>query len=169
MDQIPKLTDAQIDEITKEVEDITLNNSKSVAELYATIGNSIHYSSDVRLAHEFSKTLLEKIPTSQSTISIPKAMSLLSGSSSLTLKAAVEGGGNFWQRIKDKIKKVVCSNEVIKKFFTGDGSLKEAVTTLIPIILSALGLSALNPLLLAALVAIIALLIKEGYSKFCQL
>jgi hypothetical protein len=163
------LTDDQIDQITQEVEDITQNNSKSVEELYATIGNSIHYSSNYKLAHESSKNLLEAVANKQSTITISKAVNLLSGSPSLTYDAAVEGGENFWQRMKNKIKEFVCSSEIIRKFFEEGGTLKDAIKTLIPAIIAALGLSAANPLLLAAIVAIISLLIKEGYSKFCDI
>lgn len=169
MAKTPNLSEEQIEQIINEVEDITLNNGKSVEELYAVIGNSIHYSSDFRLAQSSSKSLLEKIDTTQPTITLAKAMSLLSGSSSLTHAAAIEGGSNLWGRIKDKVKKIVCSNEIIKKFFTQGGSLKDAVKTLIPIIIGALGISAINPFLLAAIVAIISLIIKEGYSRFCEI
>lgn len=164
-----ELTEEQYDLITKEVEDITKNNSKSVAELYATIGNSIHYTSEYSLAHESSKNLLEKNSTNQPIITLSKMMSLLSASPALTLAAATEGGGNFWQRIKEKIRNFVCSSEIIKKFFEGGGTLKDAIKTLVPIIISALGISAINPLILAAIVAIISLIIKEGYMKFCEI
>ena len=96
-------------------------------------------------------------------------MRLLSGSPALTLEAAVEGGGNLWQRLKEKIRHFVCTSEIIKKFFEGGGSLKEAIKTLVPIIIGALGIGAINPFILAAIVAIISLIIKEGYNKFCEI
>ena len=85
------------------------------------------------------------------------------------MEAAVESGKSFWQRLKDQIKNAICTNSTIKDFFTGDATLGKTLRVIVPIILTAIGITVINPMLMAALVACISLLIKAGYNAYCEI
>jgi hypothetical protein len=51
----------------------------------------------------------------------------------------------------------------------GDGTLKDYLIAGIPLILAALGIGALNPLALAIVAAVVALIVKVGFQAYCEM
>lgn len=78
-------------------------------------------------------------------------------------------GKNFWARFNKILKKEICTNVQIQKIMTGDGTLKEYLIIGIPIIMAALGLTALNPAMLVLITSIFALIIKVGFKTYCEI
>jgi DNA-binding FrmR family transcriptional regulator len=83
----------------------------------------------------------------------------------------LESFRGFWTSFKTKAQKVICKEKVIVDFFTGEGSytLKDALKYIIPIVIGALGLSAINPLTLAIIIGVLALIAKIGFKAYCEL
>lgn len=72
----------------------------------------------------------------------------------------------YLKKIEDKVKKAICTEEV-KKLLDG-GDFKDALKILIPLVISALGLTALTPAVLGIVVAVAAYLIKVGIFDMCE-
>jgi hypothetical protein len=164
-----ELTDQQYADLELQIDNIVANNNKSENELYSVIGKSIHYSNDVGMAPVGAKSLFAKTGTDKSWLTTANAINLLSETPSISKEAAVESGKSFWERLKGKIKNEICTNSTIKDFFTGDATLAKALRVIVPIILTAIGITVINPMLMAALVACISLLIKAGYTAYCEI
>ena len=60
-------------------------------------------------------------------------------------------------------------NSKIKELLEGDGTLKDYLIAGIPLILAALSIAALNPLALAIIAAVFALIIKVGFQAYCEI
>lgn len=78
-------------------------------------------------------------------------------------------GKSFWKKFEKKIKKEICSNESIKAIITGNGTLVDYLKAGIPILLTALGITAVNPTMLAVIIAVFALIVKVGYKTYCDI
>lgn len=78
--------------------------------------------------------------------------------------------GNFWRKFNKKAKHVICANQEVINFITNDGSLtmKSTLKYMIPLIVSALGFSALTPLTLAIVIGALAYLSKVGFNAYCH-
>lgn len=79
--------------------------------------------------------------------------------------------GDFWKKFNEKAKQIICKSQVIIDFINNDGKLKikDALKYIIPLIVSALGFTALSPLALAIVVGILALIAKIGFNAYCDL
>lgn len=77
--------------------------------------------------------------------------------------------GDFWNKFNINAKQIICKTQVVIDFINNDGKLKmkDALKYIIPFIVSALGFTALNPLTLAILVGILALIAKIGFNTYC--
>ena len=80
--------------------------------------------------------------------------------------------GNFWKKFNDKAKDIICKNEEIIDFMNGNShkhTLKGTLKTVIPWVISALGISALTPLTLAIVIGALAYLSKIGFNAYCEI
>jgi len=87
----------------------------------------------------------------------------------LTKANAKKEGKKFWKRFKDKLQKNICNDPKIKELLAGKGSLKDYLITGIPLVLAALGLGVLNPVTLAIIATVFALIIKVGFEAYCEI
>lgn len=80
--------------------------------------------------------------------------------------------GGFWKKFNKKAKDIICKNEDIIDFMNGNSnnlSLKSTLKTVIPWVVSALGISALTPLTLAIVIGALAYLSKIGFNAYCEI
>lgn len=79
--------------------------------------------------------------------------------------------GFNWENFNDKAKKIICKNKVIIDFMQGKGThtLKSTLKDIIPIIVSVLGFGALNPIALAIVIGILAIIASMGFNAYCDL
>lgn len=81
-----------------------------------------------------------------------------------------EKGRSFWEGLKDRLKKEICTNEKIVKLMTGEASLREYLREGLPLIAVALGLGTfINPAMLLVIASVFALIIKVGFKTYCDL
>lgn len=164
-----ELTEQQYAEIESQVNNIVGNNSKSTNELYSIIGKGLYYSNDVELNPRGMANLFSKTGMDHTWLTTHNAIKLLSETPSISRESAIESGKDFWERLKEKIQHEICTNKTIQDFFLGSSTLSGALKVIIPIILAAIGISIINPLILAAIAAVIALIIKIGYKAYCNI
>lgn len=164
-----ELTEQQYAEIESHVSNIVANNSKSTNELYSIIGKGLYYSNDVELNPRGMVNLFSKTGVDKTWLTTHNAIKLLSENPSISRESAIESGKDFWDRLKENIQKKICTNKTIQNFFLGDTTLKDALKVIIPIILTAIGISVINPMIMAAIIAIISLIIKVGYKAYCNI
>lgn len=79
--------------------------------------------------------------------------------------------GFNWGSFNEKAKQIICKNRVIIDFIEGKGThtLKSTLKDIIPIIISVLGFSAINPITLAIVIGILAIIAKIGFNAYCNL
>lgn len=79
--------------------------------------------------------------------------------------------GGFWKKFNEKAKDIICHNEEIIDFMNGNSgeyTMKSILKRVIPWVVSALGLTALNPVALAIVIAALAYLSKIGFNAYCE-
>lgn len=168
MNHLTQLSEQDIEKMAQEIMEIT--ESKSEDELFELIGNALHDSGlTVSTSESFSVIEPKMYDQHVENFNFVKSLAYVADTQPLSPHDAKQEGKKFWQRFKDKVRNIICNDPEIRKLLEGDGTLKEYLKVLIPLILTALGLAALNPILLAIVVAIIALIIKIGIKAYCEL
>ena len=102
-------------------------------------------------------------------ISMLKSYDYVANVKPVTRTNANKEGKKFWKRFKKKKKKAICNDPKIKELMTGNGTLKDYLITGIPLVLAALGLGVLNPVTLAIIAAVFALILKVGFEAYCEI
>jgi hypothetical protein len=169
MEPIIQLTEKQYADVESQVNYIVANNSKSLDEIYSALGRSIYFCKDLELGYINNNKLFIKTPSDNDFLTAKNALDLLSDHQSINKDAAIEGGKRYFARLKENIKKEICTNDTIRDFFTGETALDKALRIIIPIILTALGITIMNPFIMAAIIAILVILLKVGYTTFCEI
>jgi hypothetical protein len=79
--------------------------------------------------------------------------------------------GDFWKRFNKQAKKTICNSEEVQNFINNKGNLTIKVTLkyVVPLIVSTLGLSTINPIALAIVIGILALIAKTGFNTYCNI
>jgi hypothetical protein len=177
-----ELNDLDLEAMANDIETISAIDE---SEIFRIIGNSLFRegysidSSDENTntigTHDLGEIKLLQIKpsliqnTDIRTISALKSVRFINQPLDHTPEDAESEGKKFWEKFKQKLKEEICSNERIREMILGNGSLKDYLLHGIPIVMVALGIAALNPVILAIIVSVFALIIKVGFQAYCDL
>lgn len=159
------IDESLINEITAQVDANLSDISHTIEMDYLVIANA--FEPLQRFAASEKATTMYVTGTDFAAMQNKQMFTIMSGQQSQNMVALFGWGRGWFERLKEKIKSAFCSSEAIRKFFIEGTALKDFVTKVLPIIIAAIGLGAINPILLAAIVAIITALIKAGYQAVC--
>jgi predicted RND superfamily exporter protein len=84
-----------------------------------------------------------------------------------TIEAEKEGK-RFWNKFKNSLKTIICNNPKIQELMNGEGDLTSYLKVITLLLLAALGITLITPILLAAIAAILAIIIKIGFNTYCD-
>ena len=155
---LSELTEA---DYTNLADDALLLAEKDENELFAFIGNGMN-SLGLSIADD-DQTLFT--PVQLRTYSMFSPFSLSDNQQAVD---ALELGKRSGERFKEKLRRIICSNERLREIIMGEGTLREKLIIAIPVILSLLGVTALAPPMLAIITAAIALIIRIGFQAYCD-
>ena len=168
MINLAQLTEADFEKMAQEITEIS--ETESEESLLATLGNALHDSGLTDTSSNSIEVLKPKMYNEGTEkFSMRKSMNFVSETEPLQPIEAEEEGRRFWQRFKDKLRVTICNDSKIKELLEGDGALKDYLIAGIPLILAALSIAALNPLVLAIIAAVFALIIKVGFQAYCEI
>lgn len=168
MINLAELNEQDFEKMATEIQSVSDTNSEK--QLFELLGTALHISGyTVANSNSFDiikpKMYDEKIEK----FSILKSIHYYTAKSALSKKEAEEEGKSFWLRFKDKLKIAICNDPKIKELMTGQGKLKDYLIVGIPLVLAALGVAVLNPILLAIVATVFALIVKVGFDAYCEI
>jgi hypothetical protein len=168
MVNLAQLTEADFEKMAQEIQEISETQTED--SLLETIGNALHDSGlTVSTANSFEILQPKAFSEATEKFSMKRSFSFVSDTTPMSTNEAKEEGRKFWQRFKDKLRSAICNDSKIKELLEGDGTLKDYLIAGIPLILAALGIGALNPLALAIVAAVVALIVKVGFQAYCEM
>lgn len=168
MINLAQLTEADFEKMAQEINEISEKQSEE--SLLAILGNALHDSGlTVSSSNSFAILQPKMFNEGIEKFSMKKSMDFVSETDPLTPNDAEAEGRRFWQRFKDKLRAAICNDSKIKELLEGDGTLKDYLIIGIPLILAALGVAVLNPVWLAIIAAVFALIMKVGFQAYCEI
>ncbi len=168
MNYLMQLSGNNLDNVARDVQKISEEMSET--ELYAIIGNALHdLGYTVAHSNDFEIITPKAYDEKSELISLYKSVSYVANTKALEKDEALKEGKSFWSRFGEKLRSTICSDPKIKSLITGQGTLKDYLTIGIPMVLAALGVGAINPVLLAIIAASFALIVKVGFKAYCEL
>lgn len=168
MINLSQMTEQDYEKMAQEINEIS--QTKSETELLELIGTALHDSGLTVSTSESSEIVQPKMfNENKEKFSVAKSFDFVVKSEPLTQNDAKEEGEKFWYRFKDKLQDVICTDSRIKELITGNGTLKDFIVAGIPLVLAALGLITINPVFLAIIAAVFALILKVGFKAYCEL
>ena len=168
MINLSQMTEQDYEKMAQEINEIS--QTKSETELLELIGTALHDSGLTVSTNKSSQIVQPKMfNENKEKFSVLKSLNFVVESEPLTPDDAKNEGEKFWYRFKDKLQKVICSDSRIKELITGNGTLKDFIVAGIPLVLVALGLATINPIFLAIIAAVFALIVKVGFQAYCEL
>ena len=168
MVNLAQLTEEDFEKMAQEIDEINETNSED--DLLERIGNALHDSGlTVATGNNFEIIKPKMFNQNLEKFSMKASLDFVADTTPLTTEDAVEEGRRFVGRFKDKLKVVLCNDSKIRDLITGEGTLKDYLIAGVPLVVAALGLTALNPLLLAIVAAVFALIVKVGFQTYCEI
>jgi len=168
MINLAQLTDQDFEKMAKEIQEISDNSSED--SLFETIGNALHDSGlTVQTNNSLEMFQVKAFNEGTEKFNLRKSVSFVDDTTALSTDQAKEEGKKFWERFKDKLQSTICNDSKIKALLDGDGTLKDYLVAGIPLILAALGMAVLNPLALAIIASVLALVVKVGFKTYCDI
>jgi hypothetical protein len=163
-----QLTDADFEKMALEIQEISLDQTED--SLFQTIGNAMH-DNGLTVSTEDSMELFQPKAFNEGSekFNMVKSFSYVSDTMALSAHDAKGEGRSFWTRFKTKLRGTICNDVKIKELLDGEGKLTDFLKTGIPLIIAALGLTVLNPLWLAIIAAVFALILKVGFKTYCEI
>lgn len=168
MINLAQLSEQDFEKMAQEIQEISEIESED--SLFEIMGNALHDSGlTVSTSDSFEILQPKAYNESLEKFNLMKSVKFVSDPEPLSNKEAKKEGKRFWKRFKDKLKTTICNDSKIKELLEGDGTLKEYLMAGIPLVLAALGISALNPLAMAILATVFALILKVGFKAYCEI
>ncbi len=167
MDYLSEFAGQDFEQMAHDLSELSQNKTED--ELLEIIGQSL-YGLGYEIASSSEVDIIKPISSSElRNMGIAAAVDFVENRNlALTEQVKMEAVG-FWKGFKEKLKEAICNDPKIRDLITGDGTLKEYLIVGVPLVLAALGMSALNPLLLAIVAAVFALIIKVGFKTYCEI
>lgn len=167
MINLAELTETDFERMAQEINEIS--ETQSEESLFGILGNALHDSGlTVDTSNSFKILQPKMFNEDDEKFNMLKSMKFVSETKPLSVNEAEEEGRRFWGRFKDKLKVAICTDSKIKELLKGDGTLKDYLIYGIPLIITALGISTLNPVALTIIASIFALIIKVGFQAYCE-
>jgi len=165
---LTQLTEQDFEKMAREIQEIS--ETRTEDNLYEAIGYAL-YDSGYAVATSNSFAILQPKMYNERVekFNMQKSIDYVADIQPLKADEARKEGKRFWGRFKNTLKKVICSDEKVAKLINGEGTLKDYLITGIPLIITALGASALNPVVLAIVAAVLALIVKIGFAAYCEI
>ena len=165
MTNVNQITDEELNDMAY---DIKALSNKNENYLYELIGNSL-YDVGLDIATSDNQQLVKPAMwDSAGNIKISRAVRYVMKTEPLIKEKAKTKGKKFWKRFKISLQNTICNNPQIVDILSGNvDKLKQGLKTIIPIILSVLGLT-LCPPALAIIASAIALILKVGINVYCK-
>ena len=165
---LAQLTDQDFDKMATEIQRISRNASDD--DLYTALGKALDdLGYTVSSSKSFEIIHPKMFGGANDKISMLKSYDYVANVKPVTRTNANKEGKKFWKRFKDKLQKAICNDPKIKELMTGNGTLQVYLITGIPLVLAALGLGVLNPVTLAIIAAVFALILKVGFEAYCEI
>ncbi len=167
MINLAQLTEQDFALMAEEIDEIS--EAQSEDSLFEIIGNMLH-DSGLTVSNSESYEIVEPKIFNQKKqkFSLKKSVAFVADTNPLTPNEAQKEGKRFWVRFKKKLRSVICNDPKIRELLDGDGNLKDFLTAGIPLVLAALGIIMLNPLALAIIATVFALIVKVGFQVYCD-
>jgi hypothetical protein len=164
---LAQLSEADFEKMAQEIQEIS--DSQTEDSLMEIIGNALH-DSGLTTSSDNSFLILQPKAFNEGIekFSLKKSVSFVADTAPLTSVEAKEEGRRFWRRFRDKLRNAICNDSKIRELLEGDGNLKDYLIAGIPLILAALGIGVLNPLALAIIATVVALIVKVGFQAYCE-
>lgn len=162
---LAQLTPADFEQMAAEIQYI--NEHQSEETLFTVIGNALH-DSGLTVADGESFQLVVPKAYNEATTPFSLKSSFDFAANTQPNNEAQKEGRKFWRRFRAKLRHTICNDPKIQALMAQGGDLKDYLMIIIPIIMSALGFTVLNPLALGVIAAIMALLIRTGFDAFCE-
>lgn len=157
------LENKDTEQLAEQIDEIV--NTKSKEQLFEIIGRGL-YDSGLEVSDSNFPEATMPIFSDNLNKAFLKSINFVEEDSVITATQARRKGKKLIARIKHEF----CSNESIKKLFTGDGELKDYLKIIIPSVLAIVSSTlTLGTIGLAIAVSIIAIVIKSGYKSYCNL
>jgi hypothetical protein len=155
-------------EIEALVNDLEALKEQDEETLFEVIGNGLHDEGYKVLEDDSLGIVEENVKQNQGGISLKMAFEHVKKSDPLSTEEASNNGKKFMKRFNEKLRKLICSNERLSDIMKGNGSLKDFLMVGIPLGLGAIGIAALNPVWLAIIGSVLAIILKAGYQAYCE-
>jgi len=153
-----ELNDKNLDKMASEIE--ALCESRSEDELCEMIGNVL-YDEGLAIAETDDLMLVSAMyDAKKEDFSITKIADYVMDTKPIKKGKAKKEGKIF----RDKLKKMICTNETIVKYFSKGGDLKEGIKFILEILKKTIPISQIT---LVVIAAAIALILKVGINKYC--
>lgn len=168
MKKFEQITEQEFEKIAADVESLSQRDED---EIYQIIGSALDLSEDIGEVPDNLNFMSPRKydPIMEKADLMSNAMGFMSTSMLRKKRNTAKDGKKFWIKFKKKLKKAICSNKDIKKIITNQGTVKEYIKVGIPIIMAAMGISALNPAILLIIASVFALIIKVGFEVYCEI
>jgi len=164
---LAQLTEQDFEQMALEIQRISRTSTED--ELYITLGKALDdLGFAVSTNRSFELIQPKMFGSRGERISMTKSLDYVANVKPTTKVNAKKEGKKFWKRFKDKLQNTICNDPKIKELMTGNGTLKDYLIAGIPLVLAALGLGVLNPVLLAIIAAVFALISKVGFQAYCE-
>ncbi|MEL6732266.1 MAG: hypothetical protein AAFP83_14145 [Bacteroidota bacterium] len=168
MINLAEVTDQQLNQMSADIAKIS--GELSEEELFEVIGNGLH---DLRLETGIIDEMVVLQPKGYNgnldKFNMSAAVRHVQDRNPLSKEEAKEEGKKFWGRFKEQLRLAICQDTKIKELIEGKGALKDYLLIGIPLVVATLGLTALNPVHLAIITTVFALILKVGFKAYCQI
>lgn len=165
---LAQMTEQDFEQMATEIQRISRTATED--ELYTALGKALDdlgYS--VSSGASYNLVQPKMFANQGAHISMARSLDYVVNVKPMTKANAKKEGKKFWARFKAKLKSAICNDPKIKELLTGNGTFKDYLIAGIPLVLAALGLSVLNPVLLAIITAVFALIAKVGFQAYCEI
>lgn len=165
---LAQLTEQDFEKMANEITEISSTQSED--ELFEIIGHALHDSGlTTSTTNSYEIFRPKMIDESKERLSMKKSLKFVGDTKPMATKTAKEEGKRFWKRFQAKLRAAICNEPKIRELLEGDGTLKDYLIAGVPLIFAALGLVSLNPLALAIVAGVVALIVKVGFQSYCEI
>ena len=165
---LAQMTEQDFEQMATEIQRISRNNSDD--DLYTAIGKALDDLGYAVATNRSFELIQPKMTSSAGArFSMTRSLDYVANARPAKKTDAKKEGKKFWARFRAKLQSTICNDPKIKELLTGNGTFKDYLIAGIPLVLAALGLSVLNPVLLAIIAAVFALIAKVGFQAYCEI
>jgi hypothetical protein len=165
---LAQMTDQDFERMASEIQSLSRNSPDD--ELFTAIGKGLDdLGYTVSTSRNYDLILPKMYGLAGDKVSMLKSFNYVANVKPVTKINAKKEGKKFWKRFKEKLQKAICNDPKIRELMEGEGTLKDYLKVGIPLVMAALGLAVLNPVVLAIIAAVFALIVRVGFKAYCEI